>query len=86
MPFRSLKKSCQDEDRPHSLVHGLFQSASQPAMKVKFPPEQSLQGKNSSGVLYALSNNHVYALEKPMLRLAAEVLQPGRYDGGNSSG
>jgi hypothetical protein len=40
----------------------------------------SCRVKDGSGV-YALSNNHVYALENSA-PLGSEVLQPGRYDGG----
>jgi len=35
--------------------------------------------KNGNGVLYALSNNHVYALEN-RAAIESRVLQPGRYD------
>jgi len=37
--------------------------------------------KDSAGNVYALSNNHVYALENSA-HPGDEVLQPGRYDGG----
>jgi hypothetical protein len=37
--------------------------------------------KDASGAVYALSNNHVYALENRAL-IGSEVLQPGLYDGG----
>jgi hypothetical protein len=37
--------------------------------------------KDSAGNVYALSNNHVYALENTA-HAGDEVLQPGRYDGG----
>jgi len=37
--------------------------------------------KDSSGKVYALSNNHVYARENSA-QAGEEVLQPGRYDGG----
>lgn len=37
--------------------------------------------KDASGTLYALSNNHVYALENDA-SLGSEVLQPGLYDTG----
>jgi hypothetical protein len=40
----------------------------------------SCRVKDAAGV-YALSNNHVYALENSA-PLGSEVLQPGRYDGG----
>jgi hypothetical protein len=36
--------------------------------------------KDASGNVYALSNNHVYALENTASR-GSEVLQPGRYEG-----
>jgi len=40
--------------------------------------------RNSAGQVYALSNNHVYALENTA-PIGSEVLQPGRYDTGCSS-
>jgi len=41
--------------------------------------------KDIFGNVYALSNNHVYALENDA-PLGSKVLQPGRYDGGVSPG
>ena len=43
----------------------------------------SCRVKSSSGTLFALSNNHVYALENDA-PIGSYVLQPGRYDGGTS--
>ncbi len=43
----------------------------------------SCRVKNSSGTLFALSNNHVYALENDA-PIGSYCLQPGRYDGGTS--
>lgn len=41
----------------------------------------SCRVKDTSGAVYALSNNHVYALENSA-PIGSEVLQPGLYDGG----